>query len=142
MIGRGTTFFYKAFGNNESEYLTLLEMPDAMIIYRFFFEWLENKNHPLSTKNWCHALNDLDEEEQGIFYDIIHNEDFINTNNRPFFSDRINKALGFYINLRNEIAEPNGSLYSLKKEFDSIPKEELQYIRKRGAVPVLKKYLE
>ena len=74
--------------------------------------------------------------------EITDHEEFINTNNRPVFSDRINKALLFYINLRNEIAEPNGSLYSLKKEFDSIPKDDLQYIRKRGAVPVLKKYLK
>ena len=140
MIGRGTTFFYKAFGNNESEYLTLLEMPDAMIVYRFFFEWLERKNHPLSTANWCRVLNELDEEEQSVFYGIIHNEDFINTSTRPNYSKHISEALMFYINLRNEIAEPEGSLYTLKQEFDSIPKDDLLYIKKSGAAPILKKY--
>lgn len=140
MIGRGTTFFYKAFGNNESEYLTLLEMPDAMIVYRFFFEWLESKGHPLSTANWCKALDKLDEYEQQIFYDIIHNDDFVNTKERPHYSEHIDCALKFYINLRNEVAEPTGSLYSLKKEFDNTPKDNLQYIKKSGAVPVLKKY--
>ena len=140
MIGRGTTFFYKAFGNDESEYLTLLEMPDAMIVYRFFFEWLESKKHPLSTANWCKALDDLDENEQPIFYNIIHNNEFVNTKEHPHYSEHIDKALKFYINLRNEIAESKGSLYTLKKEFDSIPKEKLQYIKTSGAVPVLKKY--
>lgn len=140
MIGRGTTFFYKAFGNNESEYLTLLEMPDAMIVYRFFFEWLESKGHPLSTANWCRALNELDDNEQGVFYRIIHNEDFVNTTGRPHYSERIDNALQFYINLRNEIAEIKGSLFKLKREFDGIPKEELQYIKKRGAVPIINKY--
>ncbi len=140
MIGRGTTFFYKAFGNNESEYLTLLEMPDAMIVYRFFFEWLESKNHPLSTANWCKALDVLDESEQSIFYSVIHNEDFVNAKEHPNYSERIDNALKFYINLRSEITEPQGALYALKKEFDSIPKDKLQYIKTSGAVPVLKKY--
>ena len=140
MIGRGTTFFYKAFGNNESEYLTLLEMPDAMIVYRFFFEWLESKGHPLSTANWCRALDKLDESEQQVFYEIIHNDDFVNTKERPHYSEHIDCALKFYINLRNEVAEPTGSLYSLKKEFDDTPRENLQYIKESGAVPVLKKY--
>lgn len=140
MIGRGTTFFYKAFGHNESEYLTLLEMPDAMIVYRFFFEWLENKKHPLSTSNWCKSLDELDEKEQSIFYDIIHNEEFVNTKERQHYSNRIDKALKFYINLRNEISEPTGSLHALKLEFDNIPKDDLLYIKNSGATPVLKKY--
>lgn len=139
MIGRGTTYFYKAFGKNVSEFLTLLEMPDAMIVYRFFFEWLASKNHPLSTCNWCNALDELDAKEQIIFYEIIHNEDFVNTKERKHYTARIDHALEFYINLRNEVSEPSGSLYALKKEFDNIPKEELEYIKESGAVPVLKK---
>ena len=85
-------------------------------------------------------LNELDEEEQSVFYGIIHNEDFTNTSTRPNYSKHISDALTFYINLRNEIAEPNGSLYTLKKEFDSIPKDDLLYIKQSGATPVLNKY--
>lgn len=140
MIGKGTTFFYKAFGNSESEYMTLLEMPDAMIVYRFFFEWLEKKNHPLSTANWCRVLNELDEKEQKIFYEIIHNEEFVNTKDRQHYSEHIDNALHFYINLRNEVAEPSGSLYKLKKEFDNLPKDEILYLKQTGAVPILEKF--
>ena len=39
-IGRGVSFFEKAFGKDEEEYHKLLEMPETMIIYRYFFEWL------------------------------------------------------------------------------------------------------
>lgn len=137
MIGRGTTYFNKAFGNNIEEYRTLLEMPDAMIIYRFFFEWLASKGHPLSSDNWCKTVNCLNEEEREIFFGIIHNEDFINTKDRISFSANVDRALGFYINLRNEISEKSGSLYSLKQEFDLIPKNKLKSIRESGAVPVL-----
>lgn len=141
MIGRGTTYFYKAFGNNESEFLTLLEMPDAMIIYRFFFEWLESKHHKLSTANWCRAVNALDDEERKTFFDIIHNEEFVNTKDREHYTENIDAALEFYINLRTAISDKNGALHQLKCEFDSIPKEELIYIKQSGAVPVLNCYL-
>ena len=141
MVGRGTTFFYKAFGNNESEYLTLLEMPDAMIIYRFFFEWLESIDHPLSTANWCKALNRLDDSEQSVFYEIIHNNEFVSIK-QTHYGKNIDEALKFYVNLRDEITEPTGTLFRLKKEFDSIPKNNLLYIKNRGAVPVLEKYLK
>ena len=142
MVGRGTTFFYKAFGNNESEYLTLLEMPDAMIIYRFFFEWLESKKHPLSTANWCNALDALDENESTVFYSIIHNDEFVNQKKQMAYGSRINNALRFYDNLRDEITNPKGSLHTLKKEFDSIPKDDNNYIKNGRYSPVLKKYIK
>lgn len=140
MIGRGTTYFYKAFGNNVSEYLTLLEMPDAMIIYRFFFEWLESKGHPLSTTNWCRTLNDLSDEEQAIFYEVIHNEDASAIKKCQKYNEHINNAFKFYINLRDELEGTKGSLYMLKREFDSLPDEEIKYLKQTGAVPVLKKF--
>jgi hypothetical protein len=44
-IGKGKTFFYKAFGHTEEEFFELLEIPETFILYRFFFEWLENTRH-------------------------------------------------------------------------------------------------
>lgn len=140
MIGRGTTYFNKAFGNSISEYRTLLEMPDAMIIYRFFFEWLESKSHPLSSLNWCESINSLNKKELDYFFNIIHNDDFINTKDRPSYNDNVDNALKFYINLRNEISEKRGSLYKLKKEFDSLSKEKTESIRDSAAAPVLNIY--
>jgi hypothetical protein len=43
-IGKGTSFFRKAFGENIEEYHKLLEIPETMIIYRYFFEWLGLEN--------------------------------------------------------------------------------------------------
>ena len=43
-IGKGTSFFRKAFGENIEEYHKLLEIPETMIIYRYFFEWLVLEN--------------------------------------------------------------------------------------------------
>lgn len=140
MIGRGTTYFHKAFGNNLGEFMTLLEMPDAMIIYRFFFEWLNRINHPLSSKNWCHSINKLTTTELDYFFSVTHNEEFINTKERESYSENVDNALSFYINLRSEISDSKGSLFKLKEEFDSLPKEELDSIRKSGAAPILDIY--
>lgn len=140
MIGRGTTYFHKAFGKNLGEYMTLLEMPDAMIIYRFFFEWLNKFDHPLSSKNWCDAMNRLTSTELDYFFSITHNEDFINTRERESYNENVDNALSFYINLRSEISDAKGSLYKLKKEFDSLQKKDLESIRSSGAAPIIDCY--
>lgn len=44
-VGRGKEFFEKAFGRNEDEFFKILEMPETMILYRFFFEWLGDEKN-------------------------------------------------------------------------------------------------
>lgn len=128
-IGRGQSFFYKAFGKNLDEFHTLLEMPDTYIIYRFFFEWLDIKNHKLGISKWVKAVNSMSYVEQQQFFSIIHDKDFnaaVIDDNLP---ERIKYALSFYRNRRDDIADPKGELYALKQEFDNIPKEQLEYIK-------------
>lgn len=137
-IGKGKSYFEKAFGKSPEEYLTLLEMPDTYIIYRFFFEWLDSKGHYLSMSNWQKALNALSREEQMVFYGIIHAKDFIQTKAHSNWGANINHALSFYVNLRDSISKSNGELYKLKQEFDSLPKEELEYIKTRRLQPLNK----
>lgn len=119
-IGRGTSFFYRAFGDNEKEYMNILIMPDTMVLYRFFFEWLESKNHPLSTYRWQGIIDALSDNERQTLIDSF-NADCSSVEEKCEFM----KVLApFYKNLRDEIALPNGSLYKLKVEFDRIPKSE------------------
>lgn len=128
-IGRGKSFFYKAFGRNLDEYHTLLEMPDTYIIYRFFFEWLDSKKHPLGMSKWVKAVNAMTVKEQNLFFSIIHDKDFNAANVDVNLSGRIEYALSFYKNRRDEIAKEGGELYALKKEFDNLPKAHLDYIK-------------
>lgn len=134
MIGRGTHYFYKAFGKNEQEYRTLLEMPDTFIIYRFFFEWLDTKSHPLSMSCWVNAMNSLKQEERELLFSITHGEGFSSWDGTMTSSEKVNAALVFYRNLRNEISEEKGSLYKLKKDFDILDKDEIEYIKESGIV--------
>ena len=50
-VGKGITFFLEAFGNDETEYMELLEMPETFILYRFFFKWLDEKGS-MGTDHW------------------------------------------------------------------------------------------
>lgn len=128
-IGRGQSFFYKAFGKDLEEYHTLLEMPDTYIIYRFFFEWLDKKKHPLGISKWVKAINAMADVEQQQFFAIIHDKDFNAQIIDDTLPNRIKYALSFYKNRRDDIADSKGELYALKQEFDSIPKESLRYIK-------------
>lgn len=128
-IGRGQSFFYKAFGKDLDEYHTLLEMPDTYIIYRFFFEWLDSKKHPLGMSNWVKSINCMTHIEQQLFLSIIHDNDFDPKHIAENLPKRIKHALSFYRNRRDDVAKEKGELYSLKKEFDALPKESLEYIK-------------
>ena len=128
-IGRGQSFFYKAFGKDLDEYHTLLEMPDTYIIYRFFFEWLDSKKHPLGMSNWVKSINCMTHIEQQLFLSIIHDNNFDPKHIAENLPKRIKHALSFYRNRRDDVAKEKGELYSLKKEFDALPKESLEYIK-------------
>lgn len=69
-VGRGHDFFCKAFGDNEQEYFKLLYMPEAMIIYRFYFEGIG------LTDQWWAAFSALSDEEMEIARPIIEKNIF------------------------------------------------------------------
>ncbi|MBR0501236.1 MAG: hypothetical protein IJJ72_09625 [Bacteroidales bacterium] len=111
-IGRGVSFFEKAFGATEEEYMELLIMPETFIIFRFFFE------HLGYTQAWRDAYNNLSEEEKSEILPLIFRNDFNQIElltNKP----RLLNVLKYYKNYRSDIADHNSDLYKLKQEFDS-----------------------
>lgn len=111
-IGRGVSFFEKAFGATEEEYMELLIMPETFIIFRFFFE------HLGYTQAWRDAYNNLSEEEKSEILPLIFQNDFNQIEmltNKP----RLLNVLKYYKNYRSDIADHNSDLYKLKQEFDS-----------------------
>ncbi|BFL40875.1 hypothetical protein H8S45_13320 [Agathobaculum sp. NSJ-28] len=71
-VGKGHDFFCKAFGSNEEEFYKLLYMPEAMIIYRFYFEGIG------MTEKWWKDFNSLTEKEMRVIRPIIERNDFSN----------------------------------------------------------------
>jgi hypothetical protein len=118
-IGRGKSFFEKAFGKDENEFIKILEMPETFILYRFFFEWLEEKKYKISTKKWEIEFDSLEGTDKIEALDIIHKADFNNvvTNNH-----RIAKLIKYYTNYKDDVIRPGTELYELKQEYDSLNK--------------------
>lgn len=146
-IGKGTSFFKKAFGENIDEYHKLLEMPETMIIYRYFFEWLGLEDGGrsvakriignddicnISVQNWWITYNyckqNLSPKEWQNISDIIHTNEFDNISD--FDKNEINKLINYYRNCRKEIIAPGSELYLLKQEYDKNPLYNLRRLSK------------
>ena len=94
-VGRGKEFFEKAFGCNEEEYEKLLYMPEAMIIYRLYYE--ENG----MTEAWWNAFLSLAPEKMEFIKPIIHENDFSNIYSLTSDKD-ILKVLEYYTITRDD----------------------------------------
>lgn len=69
-VGKGYSFFCKAFGNDEDEFVKLLYMPEAMIVYRFYFEEIG------LTDEWWNCFQSLTDAQLAIAKPIIESNDF------------------------------------------------------------------
>ncbi|MEW6551097.1 MAG: hypothetical protein AB1389_03120 [Campylobacterota bacterium] len=71
-IGRGISFFEKAFGKNEEEFMKILYMPEAYIIYRLKYECNGN------TDEWYDLFSSLTSVEKDLVLPIIEANEFKN----------------------------------------------------------------
>lgn len=110
-VGRGLSFFEKAFGHNEEEYMELLIMPETFLLFRLFFE------HLGYTQKWREAMHELSDEEKIELYPMIFKNDFNNIEELTS-NEKFRYILRFYKNYRADIANHESDLYKLKKQFD------------------------
>ena len=136
-IGRGKSYFEKAFGENLDEFHKLLEMPETMIIYRFFFDWLGmDAGHNAAIKlfgnddicrwsssNWWNTYKDcensLSEKEWARLLEIIHSNKFSDENTVE--SELGKTLLSFYEKNRKSMVEKDSDLFRMKQEYDENP---------------------
>jgi hypothetical protein len=95
-IGKGRTFFFKAFGRNEEEFAELLRMPEAFIIKRWDAELGG------LTDKWRKAYNKLSDGERD-FSDKIIAKNIFESSKWQNKSSSIIKVLNFYITEREDI---------------------------------------
>jgi len=97
-IGRGTSFFNKAFGNDEQEFYKILYMPETYIIYRFFFE------EEGLTDEWWQDFNSLTSTQLERVKRYIEQNDF--SDNSSFSqSKKIQKVLKHYTIRRDNVQD-------------------------------------
>ena len=149
-IGRGVSFFEKAFGKNEEEYHKLLEMPETMIIYRYFFEWLGLEDARIISKSilgnddicdssvssWWNKFNEckslLPKTEWQELLDFIHKSDF--DSQCRVQHPLAQQLLKFYTNHRKAIIDEKSELYKLKQEYDKKPIHTLRRAQLNGVL--------
>lgn len=86
-VGRGSSFFYKAFGRNLDEFKKLLYMPETLIIYRLYYE-----NNGI-TNLWWNSFSSLHKEQLDIIKPIIEKNNFNDIN---ISDNKIKHVLSFY----------------------------------------------
>ena len=96
-VGKGVSFFEKAFGANEEEFEKLLYMPEAMIIYRLYFE------EAGITDEWWKQFKKLTPEQLEQAKPIIHSNIF-DSYEETISDPEVLKLLAYY-RIRREDAE-------------------------------------
>jgi hypothetical protein len=103
-IGKGVSFFYKAFDESEDYFLNhLLYMPETFILYRLFFE-----ENGLADKWWT-DFSSLSEKDRSEAKAIIENNDFLNIERQTSNLNVLN-VLRYYTITRDDVVKnPNGT---------------------------------
>lgn len=94
-IGRGKTFFERAFGTNEEMYFQRLYMPEAMLIYRNYYEYETGL-----IEEWWDAFNNLSQRQIQQAKKIIEANDFSDIYSITSDSDILH-VLKYYLIDRN-----------------------------------------
>jgi len=69
-IGKGLSFFYEAFGKTEDEFFKLMYMPEAFIVYRFYYK------DTGQTEDWWNDYQLLSTQQRGTVNQIIETNTF------------------------------------------------------------------
>ena len=89
VVAAGSSFFYKAFGNNLEEYHELLAMPRELIMFRSYFE--ENG----TTAKWQTLYRKLDDEQKKRLMDLVSLN--ISELRKASWPDDLKDILEFYL---------------------------------------------
>lgn len=100
VVAAGSSFFYKAFGNNLEEYYELLAMPRELIMFRSHFE--ENG----TTAKWQTLYRKLNDEQKKRLMDLVSLN--VSELRKAVWPDELKDILEFYL-----------IKYSVKKEYSN-----------------------
>ena len=117
-IGRGRTFFFKAFGRSEEEFEELIRMPEAFIIKRWDAE-LSGQ-----TEKWRQAYAKLNADEKSFADSIIATNEFDPAQWKKE-AKAVQDLLSFYLMKREDIplASEEAKAKAIKEFEESCPKE-------------------
>lgn len=113
-IGKGKSFFYEAFGQDEEQYFKLLYMPETYILFRFFFK--DNGY----TEKWWNEFNSFSENESIVLKKIIETNNFSKISELSCSQKIKNFLKNYYLISREAIKDPKSKIYSEMKSYNEI----------------------
>jgi len=117
-IGRGKSFFYKAFGRSKTDYKLLLLMPEPYLLYRFFFE------HIGRIQRWEEAYLNLNTEERHKLFKLIRHNTFSKKIYRSISNNNIKSVYKHYLIKREDVTDASKPLGKKKAEYDKQKQKE------------------
>jgi hypothetical protein len=117
-IGRGKSFFYKAFGKNVKEFKLLLIMPEPYILYRLFFE------HIGYSQDWLNDYLKLDKIERKEFLKLIADNKFSSSIYEVIQNKNIKNIYSHYLITRGDVMDFNTDIGKRKIKYDEYIKKE------------------
>jgi hypothetical protein len=117
-IGRGKSFFYKAFGKNVKEFKLLLVMPEPYILYRLFFE------HIGYSQKWLNDYLKLDKVERKEFHKLIADDKFSSSIYEVIQNKNIKNIYSHYLITRGDVMDFNTDIGKRKIKYDEYIKKE------------------
>lgn len=112
-IGRGKSFFYKAFGKNIEEYKRLLIMPEPYLLYRLFFE------HIGYSQDWYNAFQKLDNMERKELLELVSDNKFNTLIYDSIKNTKIKKVYSHYLITRDNVINLTTDIGKLKLIYDN-----------------------
>ena len=115
VVAAGSTFFYKAFGNNLDEYFELLAMPRELIMFRSHFEGNG------TTAAWQKLYRGLDDEQKDRLMQLV-SLNVTELKNTPW-PDELREILPFYLikyTGRTEVSEEKYIQLSITDDSDVV----------------------
>lgn len=96
-IGRGTTFFYEAFGIDEARFWSLMWMPEVFIVYRMKFK--DNL-----AREWENAFWSLPSDKLKLVQSIVADNKFTGFDLSPYDED-VQNVLKYYLINRDMVKD-------------------------------------
>lgn len=116
-IGRGSSFFYEAFGHNEEEFFKLLYMPETYILFRFFFK---DSGY---TEKWWKEFNAFEANDLISVKSIIESNEFKDVESLKCSKEVKDFILRHYQITREDINNPNSDIFKEKAKYDNAKKK-------------------
>ena len=120
IVASGDEFFNRAFGKTENEFMSIIHMPEAYIMYRDIYE----KSGLIEV--WKQQFSDLTQDELAHVLPIIYKSEFFDLKLNDF-NDKLSTFLSHYqpIDTQTDIYKSKDSYSKVRQKYNKLIKDDV-----------------